>query len=70
MLPTTAKIAREIQDYIKNCGGKYSDWYVGIAADPRKRLFTDHQVKEKGNFWIFSRECPNSDIAREIENIL
>ena len=59
----------EIEKYIQNSGESYSDWYVGIASDPRKRLFNDHNVDEKSGHWIF-RECENSSVAREIEEYL
>jgi len=55
-----------IDDYVRGCGGVYSDWYVGIAADPRERLFTDHNVDEKKGHWVFQR-CADSVIARELE---
>lgn len=67
MPKSKTEIIEEIKTYIQNWGGQYSDWYVGIASDPRQRLFTDHNVREKGgDGWIF-RECENADIAREIE---
>ena len=59
-------IKTEIKEHIQKCGGKYSDWYVGIASDPKERLFTDHNVDEKKSAWIY-RECENSSVAREIE---
>ena len=62
-------IFNEIRSYVSRHPGLYSDWYAGIAADARKRLFTDHAVKESGDLWIFQL-CGSSNEAREIENAL
>ena len=40
---------------------------MGIAASPRDRLFNDHNVREKGDAWIF-REATSSAVAREVES--
>lgn len=60
----TAK--QEIRSYVENCGGAYSDWYVGIASDPRQRLFVEHNVDEENGQWIYYR-CESSYVAREVE---
>jgi len=44
----------------------YNDWYVGVAADPQKRLFNDHAVNKQLDPWIFDT-CSSSWEAREIE---
>jgi hypothetical protein len=59
--------AAEIKKYIDDGGGRYREWYVGIAADARKRLFTDHGVREKGDMWIF-RTFASADDARKVED--
>jgi len=59
-------IKSEIKEYIKECGGSYSRWYVGIATYPRKRLFTEHNVDEKDGCWIYI-EATSSNAAREVE---
>jgi hypothetical protein len=55
-----------IDAYIKQHGGGYPAWYVGIAADPRDRLFTGHCVSEKADAWIY-RDCGNDGAARRVE---
>ena len=57
----------DIKGHIEGNGGRFSSWYVGIAADARDRLFDDHSVREEGDAWIF-RRAQSSAIAREIEN--
>ncbi|GIW62200.1 MAG: hypothetical protein KatS3mg090_0026 [Patescibacteria group bacterium] len=47
MAKTKQEIISEIKSHMAQCGGSYSDWYVGIATDPRERLFIDHNVDEK-----------------------
>jgi hypothetical protein len=67
MAKSRERIKQEIKDYIRDCGGAYSDWYVGIASDAKQRLFTDHGVTEKGGVWIYGH-CENSEVARDIED--
>ncbi len=60
-------IIADIKAYIaKFSGTKYSDWYVGIASDPKQRLFVDHCVNEQSGAWIYC-EALSSDAAREVE---
>lgn len=66
-MATKAQIAQEIANYVQNCGGSYSQWYCGIAADSRTRLFNDHRVDEGNGSWIY-RGCISSDEARAIED--
>ena len=56
-----------IKSYVAGAGGHYSGWYVGIASDPRTRLFNDHAVREKGDCWIY-RLCTSSQVARDVED--
>ena len=61
------QIVAEIEAHIKNCGGTFRQWYVGIATDARDRLFNDHRVREKGDAWIF-RPAGTHQMARKIED--
>lgn len=63
---TADSIAQEISAYIRQRGGSYSQWYVGIATAPRNRLFGDHNVSESDGAWIYSG-CATSAEARAIE---
>src|SRR5574344_179961 len=60
------KIIIEKVDAHINKSLPYSSWYCGIAADPEKRLFEEHNVPKKNHYWIY-RKCENDTIAREIE---
>ena len=47
MAKTNEIIISEIKAFRGKGGGRYIDWYVGIASDPKQRLFNDHGVNEK-----------------------
>jgi hypothetical protein len=59
-------IKTSIKDHIGKRGGAYSDWYVGIAQNPRDRLFQDHNVDEKKGCWIYDNAGTKA-IAERIE---
>ena len=59
----------EIKAYISNHGKAYSEWYAGIASDPRVRLFEDHNVSEANGIWIY-RQFNSSTDARTVEDWL
>lgn len=60
------EIIQSFKDYMAENGGEYSDWYVGIASDPKKRLFNDHNVSENAGIWIYDN-AETQKTAREIE---
>lgn len=57
---TVDGIVKDIRAYINQCGAGTYGWYVGIAEDPRDRLFNDHNVSENNGAWI---HCPASSSA-------
>lgn len=59
-------IITAFEEHIRKGGGGYSAWYVGISNDARYRLFNEHKVREKGDWWIY-KQAASSQIAREIE---
>lgn len=65
-MPTMLSIRQEIDNYIRAHGGGYRAWYIGIAANPRDRLFGDHNVNEHGDAWNF-RDADSESAARDIE---
>lgn len=65
-MTTKLAIGQKIDNYIQKNGGEYADWYIGIATNPRDRLFCDHNVNEKGDAWIF-RDSGSVSAARDIE---
>lgn len=66
MAVTCQQARTDITMYITKCGGNPKDWYVGIAADPRSRLFDEHQVDENKGSWIY-RTLDSDGDARSVE---
>jgi len=62
---TAQAIVNDIQNYILKVRNTYKDWYVGIASDPKKRLFVEHKVSENGH-WIHS-PADSNEVARQVE---
>lgn len=56
---TSKEIIREIREQINKSWESPRRWYVGISADARKALFSDHHVRERGDGykdrWIYCR---------------
>lgn len=65
------KIITDIEEHQKSrrSKSKRSDWYVGTAADPHKRLFNEHAVSEKSGRWIYI-EADSVNDAQEAESFL
>ncbi|MDR4496483.1 MAG: hypothetical protein MRK02_00925 [Candidatus Scalindua sp.] len=63
---TIAEIIQDIDNHIHKCGGVYSRWYIGIASDPRDRLFNDHKVEKNNDAWII-RDCGSEEAVRRVE---
>lgn len=60
------EVASQIDAHIQKRGGGYSNWYCGIASEPRQRLFVDHNVDEKNGSWIY-KDAGSENAARQIE---
>ena len=52
MIYSVQQIKFEILAYIKEFGGDFSDWYVGIAADPKSTMFQTHKVHQEDDIWL------------------
>ncbi|OIR02186.1 hypothetical protein GALL_158060 [mine drainage metagenome] len=66
MTYTAQQIITDINSHMRQHSGTNADWYVGIATDPKQRLFNDHNVSEKNDSWIY-RRATSSDVARSVE---
>ena len=66
MAKSKDEIIEDIEGHMVKRGGDIDDWYVGIAAKPRERLFDDHSVDEKNGVWIHRRASSDS-VARDVE---
>ena len=52
MIYSVQQIKFEILAYIKEFGGDFSDWYIGIAADPKGTMFQTHKVHQDDDIWL------------------
>jgi hypothetical protein len=66
-MSTAQQIIIDINAHMKQSGVRNSGWYVGIARDPRDRMFNAHNVPEKNHWWII-RNADTHLIAREVES--
>jgi hypothetical protein len=57
---------KKIEDYVRERGGSFSSWYIGIAENPRERLFNEHNVSESNGNWIY-QPTSSSATARNVE---
>ena len=55
MVYSVQQIKYEILAYIKEFGGDFSDWYVGVSADPKNEMFNQHSVHEKDDIWLYKQ---------------
>ena len=55
MVYSVQQIKYEVLAYMKECGGDFADYYVGIAADPKKALLDVHKVDEAADPWLYKQ---------------
>ena len=55
MVYSVQQIKYEILAYIKEFGGDFQDWYVGIAADPKNTMFEKHSVHKDDDIWLYKQ---------------
>lgn len=60
------QIATAIDLHIRAFGGAYSEWYVGIAADPSDRLINGHNANSAANAALYW-DAGNDGTARAVE---
>ena len=66
-MSTEETIIENIRNHMKSRGGAHSEWYVGIATEFMQRLFQDHNVNPKNDFWIYQYAGSRS-AAEKIEH--
>ena len=69
---TAQQAYNQIKEFVESIDKRnklYKTWYVGIASDPKVRLFTEHIVSETGDLWIYCK-CFNEVSARSVESDL
>ena len=65
MAKSKSDILNDFQDFVSKYGGKYKEWYVGTAADPKGQLFNTHKFKngDKGLYREAVSEIQAAEIA-------
>lgn len=67
MKETFSQIVADIDSHLeKSQKGYYSDFYVGITNDVERRLFGEHNVQKKGQWWIY-RDAISKATAQSVE---
>ncbi len=61
----SSEIISDITDHIRNCGGDFSSWYVGIARDAHNPVLQAHQLEERHDGLIY-REAYTAASARSV----
>jgi hypothetical protein len=67
MLLPKDEIIVDIEGQIKKMGGKYTDWYVGIAKDSQEPHFEDHLIEDRNDGFLY-REAFTPGCAQEIKD--
>lgn len=55
MIYSVQQIKFEILAHIKEYGGDFHDWYIGISSDPGNTLHSEHRVHQKDDIWLYKR---------------
>jgi hypothetical protein len=55
MVYSVQQIKYEILAYMKEFGGDFSDYYVGLTGDPEAALFDRHKVHRKKDPWLYKQ---------------
>lgn len=63
------QILEDIQKFVDGCGGPINEWYVGLASDPRQKLFVTHNVSEKFDAWMY-RQASSAEVALSVTKTL
>ena len=66
MANSKQEIINEIAAHIADLGGSYSEWYVGITENAKRRIFEEHGVEKDKDKYIW-RTASSSSVARAIE---
>jgi hypothetical protein len=63
-MPPDKEIIELLYARRKQHGGWNSEWYAGVASDPRERLFKHHRVDEASGAWAFEPTESAQDARR------
>lgn len=69
MVHSGKQIVSRIRGHIRKRGGVFAKWFVGVSKEPRSRLFVNHAVRKKGDYWILVR-AESSVVAQRVKSFL
>lgn len=55
MAYSVQQIKFEIYSYIKEFGADFSQWYIGVASDPKAKMRDEHGVDETADIWLYKQ---------------
>ncbi len=55
MIHSVQQMKFELLATIKEFGGSFQDWFVGIAADPLSTMTAQHGVDREADIWIYKQ---------------
>jgi hypothetical protein len=63
------EIIKFLVGHIQKYGSDFRNWYVGIASDPKSRLFNEHCVSKENDRWGYDN-AGSEQSARNIEEFI
>ena len=70
MSMTEQNTMEAILKYVESKGGTKSLWYVGLAKDPKKAMFKEHNVAEHGSPWFYNFAVDPQEALRIYDKLL
>lgn len=67
MIYSVQQIKYEILAHIKEFGGEFSDWYVGVADDPKDALHGRHRADENEDVWLY-KQALSTQACRTVQS--
>jgi hypothetical protein len=58
-----SEIIADVENHVAKFGGDFTEWYVGVTANPKERLFTQHRLRSSGDAWITRRAIDDLQAA-------
>ncbi|MEH6357702.1 MAG: hypothetical protein V7745_01855 [Pseudomonadales bacterium] len=55
MVYSVQQIKFEIFGYVKEFGGQFDEWFVGISSEPKKTLSEVHGVDKESDIWLYKQ---------------
>lgn len=67
---TEQNVMDAIMKYVTSKGGAKSLWYVGLAKDPKKTMFKEHNVAEHGSPWFYNFAADPQEALRIYDKLM